>query len=75
MHPTHVINENRWHALRGGLDCTLVDPTPGESEPARTRIGRLLLELEPYAAELGCERGARARVARCSIVNGAAASA
>ncbi len=53
-HPTHVINENRWHALRGGLDSTLVDPDTGEAEPARTRIGRLLLELEPYAAELGC---------------------
>ncbi len=49
-----MINENRWHALRGGLDCTLVDPGTGEAEPARTRIGRLLLELEPYAAELGC---------------------
>ena len=49
-----MINENRWHALRGGLDCTLVDPDTGEAEPARTRIGRLLLELEPYAAELGC---------------------
>jgi carboxylate-amine ligase len=54
-HPTHVVNENRWHALRGGLECTLVDPDTGEIEPARNRIGRLLLELEPYAAELGCE--------------------
>ena len=53
-HPTHVINENRWHALRGGLDCTLLDPGTGEAAPARTRIGRLLLELESYAAELGC---------------------
>src|SRR5262249_53776256 len=54
-HPTHVINENRWHALRGGLESTLVDPDSGEIEPARNRIGRLLLEIEPYAAELGCE--------------------
>ena len=49
-----MINENRWHALRDGLDCTLVDPDSGEVESARSRIGRLLLTLEPYAAELGC---------------------
>src|SRR5262249_15875970 len=54
MHPTHVINENRWQARGGGLDSTLVDPDTCEIEPARNRIGRLLLELEPYAAELGC---------------------
>ncbi len=37
-----------------GSTRTLVDPDTGEAEPARTRIGRLLLQLEPYAAELGC---------------------
>jgi carboxylate-amine ligase len=54
-HPTHVINENRWHALRRGLDCTIVDLDTGELVPARTRVGRLLLELEPYADDLGCD--------------------
>ena len=53
VHPTHVIAENRWCALRGRLDCELVEPETGEGEPARNRIARLLLELEPYASELG----------------------
>jgi glutamate---cysteine ligase / carboxylate-amine ligase len=54
-YPTHVINENRWRAVRYGLDGQLVDLDTGVAEPARARIARLLLELEPYAAELGCE--------------------
>jgi carboxylate-amine ligase len=53
-HSTHVIAENRWRAVRDGLDAVLVDPDTGECEPVRSRIARLVLELEPYAAELGC---------------------
>ena len=52
-HPAHVIAENRWRAIRDGVAGELVDPDTGEPEPTRNRIGRLLLELEPYAAELG----------------------
>jgi carboxylate-amine ligase len=54
VHPTHVIAENRWRAIRDGVEGELVDPETGMAEPARQRIGRLLLELEPYAADLGC---------------------
>ena len=54
VQPSHVIAENRWRAVRDGLDGELVDPVTGESEPARARIAGLLLELEPFAAELGC---------------------
>jgi carboxylate-amine ligase len=53
-HPAHVLNENRWLALRDGVEGFLVDPESGAPEPARERIGRLLLELEPHACELGC---------------------
>lgn len=53
-HPTHVIAENRWRAVRDGLDAVLVDPDTGAREPVRSRLARLVLELEPYAAELGC---------------------
>lgn len=53
-HPSHVIAENRWRAVRDGLEGEFVDPVTGESEPARARIAGLLLELEPFAAELGC---------------------
>jgi carboxylate-amine ligase len=54
VHPTHVIAENRWRAVRDGLDAVLVDPHSGHSEPVRSRLARLVLELEPYAAELAC---------------------
>jgi carboxylate-amine ligase len=54
VHATHVIAENRWQAVRDGLDAVLVDADTGRAEPARSRLSRLLLELEPYAAELGC---------------------
>ncbi len=53
-HPTHVLAENRWRAVRDGVEGELVDPDTGSAEPARHRIGRMLLELEPYASDLGC---------------------
>jgi carboxylate-amine ligase len=53
-HPTHMLNENRWRAVRDGLDGQLVDLVTGEAVPTRSRIASLLLELEPYAADLGC---------------------
>jgi carboxylate-amine ligase len=53
VHETHVLTENRWRALRDGVEATLVDPDSGLAEPARVRIDRLLLELAPHAAELG----------------------
>ncbi len=54
VHPSHVIAENRWRAVRDGLEGEFVDPVTGEPEPARARIAGLLLELEPFAASLGC---------------------
>ena len=54
VHPVHVLAENRWRALRDGLDAELVDPASGLVEPARDRIARLLLELEPHAKRIGC---------------------
>ena len=54
VHSTHIINENRWRALRSGLDGKLVDPDTGVPEPTRERLGRLLNELEPHARELSC---------------------
>ena len=54
VHPTHVISENRWRALRDGLAADLVDPTTGLVESARGRVTRLLLELGPHADRIGC---------------------
>jgi carboxylate-amine ligase len=54
VHDTQMLSENRWRALRNGLDGELVDLETGAAVPARDRIGALLDELEPYADELGC---------------------
>ena len=53
-HATHMVNENRWRALRGGLDGYLVDYSSGIAQPARERLTRLLLDLEPHAGAIGC---------------------
>jgi carboxylate-amine ligase len=47
------IEENRWRALRHGLDGTLLDVGTGEAQPTRARVGRLLAELQPHAERLG----------------------
>jgi carboxylate-amine ligase len=51
--PSWRIAENRWSALRDGLDGTLADLATGEPIPTRERLRRLLDELEPVAARLG----------------------
>jgi carboxylate-amine ligase len=54
VHPSHMIAENRWRAVRDGLDGELVDYATGARQPARERLTRLLLELEPFAGACGC---------------------
>ena len=54
VHAAHVIAENRWQAVRDGLDARARRPDTGERSPPGAGSPRLLLELEPYAAELGC---------------------
>jgi carboxylate-amine ligase len=64
--PTWRIQENRWQALRHGLDGTLADLDTGAREPTRDRLHQLLDDLSPAAARLGCEaelRHARTLVA------------
>lgn len=51
--PEVRIDENRWRALRHGLDGELADLETGEPEPTRGRIARLLDEIAPAARELG----------------------
>jgi len=55
--PTHDnlrLNENRWRAIRDGLEGKLIDPDSGHLEPTRERIARLLGELQAHADALGC---------------------
>jgi carboxylate-amine ligase len=49
------IAENFWSAVRHGLGGWMLDLETGEQEPTLGRVDRLLTELEPTAAELGCE--------------------
>lgn len=61
--PSWRIRENRWSACRHGVHGTFADLRTGEPAPARDRIGALLDDLGPVAAELGCVdelEGARA---------------
>lgn len=63
VHPTHVISENRWRALRDGLHGELVDADTGRAGSTRDRLSSLLDELDPHAQQLGCsEQLAHARV-------------
>jgi carboxylate-amine ligase len=52
---TWRIEENRWSALRHGLDGTLADLVTGEPGPTRERLESLLERLRPAAREVGCE--------------------
>ncbi|MDQ3587216.1 MAG: YbdK family carboxylate-amine ligase, partial [Actinomycetota bacterium] len=51
---TWRIGENRWSALRWGVEGSLADLETGERRPTRARLHHLLDELGPTAAELGC---------------------
>jgi len=51
--PTWRIEENRFAALRDGLDATLADLDGGALAPVRARLGALIDALEPVAERLG----------------------
>lgn len=50
---TWRINENRWTALRNGMDGYLVDVQTGVRRPARERLGWLIDQVEPVLHRLG----------------------
>jgi carboxylate-amine ligase len=49
--PTWRIEENRWQALRHGLDGTMADLETGEPMPTRERLGELLDRIGAREAE------------------------
>ncbi len=53
VHDAHRIGENRWRALRDGLDGELVDLETGVPVSTRERVGSLLALVEPFAEALG----------------------
>jgi carboxylate-amine ligase len=68
--PTELIAENRWLALRGGLDGTLADLRDGESFRTRDLVRRLIDDVAPAAERLGC-RAELADAERLASRNGA----
>jgi carboxylate-amine ligase len=53
--PEVRIAENRWRALRYGLEGALVDFVTGEPVPTRERIAATIEQIRPCARQLGAE--------------------
>ncbi len=53
---TFLLNENRWRAMRYGLDQGLIDFGRLEMVPYRDLLDELLALVEPDGRALGCER-------------------
>lgn len=54
--PTWRIQENRWSALRYGVEGSLADLSSGERRATRERLRELVDEVTPAARRLGSER-------------------
>ncbi|WP_369139680.1 glutamate--cysteine ligase [Modestobacter versicolor] len=50
-----VLRENKWRAVRYGLDADIVVDEKGTVRPVREAIAELVEELMPVAKRLGCE--------------------
>ena len=55
IQPRMLIAENKWRAVRHGLDAELVDMARYRSRPAREAIRELVELSSPTAERLGCE--------------------
>ena len=49
-----INNENRWQAIRYGLDGEMLDPSAGSKQAMTARVLALVDLLRPSAAMLGC---------------------
>jgi len=54
VHASWRIAENRWLACRYGVEGEQADLATGRTAPSRDLLGKLINELGPSAAELGC---------------------
>jgi glutamate---cysteine ligase / carboxylate-amine ligase len=52
--PVTLVEENKWRAVRYGLDATLVDLARDTERPARDALRELVELAAPAAARLGC---------------------
>lgn len=51
-----MARENKWRAMRHGLDADVVINREGDIRPIRADIGEWLLKLQPYSEKLGYEK-------------------
>jgi carboxylate-amine ligase len=56
LQPVTLIAENKWRAVRYGLDTELVDLERDDERPARQAVLELVERAEPFARRLGCAR-------------------
>lgn len=52
--PAWFVTENKWRAARYGMDASLILDEEGNEEPVSQTLARMVEELSPIAAELGC---------------------
>lgn len=52
--PDWYVDENKWRSARYGMDAILVTDSAGDEELVTDTVRRMLTELEPVAADLGC---------------------
>lgn len=52
--PDWYVDENKWRSARYGMDAILVTDSAGNEELVTDTVRRMLTELEPVAADLGC---------------------
>jgi carboxylate-amine ligase len=70
IHTPEVLDENRFLAVRDGMDARLIDPLAERRVPARELLQSLLDACGPHAAQLGCEH-ALERLAHTGAETGA----
>jgi carboxylate-amine ligase len=71
LQPVMLIGENKWRAVRYGLDADLVDLEHDVERPARQAVLELVERAEPFARRLGCADELAGVEAICSRGTGA----
>ena len=53
--PDWYVDENKWRSARYGMGAILITDSAGNEELVTDTVRRMLTELEPVAADLGCD--------------------
>ena len=53
--PVWYVDENKWRSARYGMDAILITDSLGNEELVTDTVERMVTELAPVAADLGCE--------------------